>query len=463
MKWTISSENGFTPHSILKFFLIAAIILSALMALTSEFNHHPDEVHHLAAAEYYTNHFFPPEIGDPKVRDSYSGFGVSYLNYHWAEYFFAGKFMFLISPVVQNPLIAARFFNVFLFLILAIFFIYRSKKDKREFIIPCFLLITPQVWYVFSYINNDAFALFVSLIAAYQIAYPKSLLNKFLLAETFSANLSGGVWFGVLAGLLLVVKPNYWTFFIFIALWFLLEFPFNTRILRKFAFMLLIAVAILTFRVGLDFYVNGETNFAGISYVNKFFGNLETKGKLLAYQEEIAQYDCKPSTLEKDLMHSHKDLKLKDKGLSLIGLFTEKQWHKSSFNSFVGAYGNMNIWASGRYYAPMLILYIAFLLYVAFSVIRSKKAKSIKQLAITFFACFLTVFISVMFSWIYAFQSQGRYLFPVIGMVGLFIYANRQHLNNLIVHLFIIVTFLFSIYSFIFWGLKMINAVSQAH
>lgn len=457
MKWTISNENGFSPHFILKILLIAAIILSALMAMTSDFNRHPDEVHHLAAAQYYLNHFFPPEIGDPSVKNSYSVFGVSYLNYHWAEYFIAGKFMLLVSPVVQDPLIAGRSFSVFLFAALAIFFIYRSTNDSREFIIPCFLLITPQIWYVFGYVNNDAFALFISLIAVYQISYSKSLLNKFLEADAFSGKLSGGIWFGVLAGLLLIVKPNYWTFLVFIALWLLYAFPINVRILKKFALMFLIAFAVLTFRVGLDLYVNSETNFVGFSYVNKFFGNFETTGKLLAYQEEIAEDGCKPSTPAKDLANSCKELKLKDKGLSFTELFTEKKWHESSFKSFLGVYGYMNIWASGRFYLPFFLLYLAFGLYVVFALIRSRDKRSIVQLAITAFGCFLTVFVSVMLSWIYAYQPQGRYLFPVIGMLGLFIYANRRHLNNLIVHVFITGAFLFSIYSFIFWGLRMIN------
>lgn len=458
MKWTISSRNGFAPHSVLKIFLIAAIILSALMALTSNFNRHPDEVHHLAAAQYYTNHFFPPEIGDPAVRDSYSIFGVSYLNYHWAEYFVAGKFMLLVSPVVQDPLIAARFFSVFLFAALAIFFIYRSKSDNSEFIIPCFLLITPQIWYVFGYVNNDAFALFISLLAAYQIAFPASVLNKFLVSEAFTEKISGGVLFGILCGLLLIVKPNYWTFLVFIFLWLLSAFPFNARILKKLAFMFLIAAAVLTFRVGLDFYVNGETNFVGFSYVNKVFGNVESQGKLLAYQEQIAEYSRRPSTLENDLINSDPDLRLKDKGLSLAQLFTEKKWHESSFKSFLGVYGYMNIWASGRYYLPFILLYLAFGLYAIFAVIRSRDKKSVVQLAITALGSFLTVFVSVMLSWIYAYQPQGRYLFPGIGMIGLFVYANRRHLNNLIVHAFIAGAFLFSVYSFIFWGLRMINA-----
>ncbi len=460
MKWTILSEKGFVPHSALKILLIVAIVLSAIMAATSNFDRHPDEVHHLAAAKYYTNHFFPPEIGDPAVRDSYSVFGVSYLNYHWAEYFFAGKFMLLVSPIIQNPLNAARFFAVCLFAVLACWFIYRSKNDNSEFIIPCFLLITPQVWYVFGYVNNDAFALFVSIIAAYQIACPKSLLNQFLGTDAFSTKISGGALFGILCGLLLIVKPNYWTFLIFIALWLLYVFPFNARILKKFAFMIFIAVSVLTFRVGLDFYVNGETNFAGFSYLNKFFGNLETRGKLLAYQEEIAEYSRRTSTLENDLMNADKDLRLRDRGLSLTALFTEKKWHVFSFKSFIGVYGYMDIWAYGIYYQTMLLLYLLFILYGLFSVIRSKDKKSIVQLGIVSIGCFLTVFVSVMLSWLYAFQPQGRYLFPVIGMIGLFVYANRRHLNNLIVHFFIAVAFLLSIYSFIFWGLGMINTAS---
>ncbi|MEJ7848065.1 MAG: hypothetical protein WKF92_08265 [Pyrinomonadaceae bacterium] len=449
----------FEPHAALKICLCFAVILSAAMALKSEYNRHPDEIHHFEAAKYYQTHFFPPAIGVPSVRDSYSTYGVSYLNYHWAEYFFAGKFMLLISPLIQSPLIAARFFSVFLFSILAGLFIYRSQDNSAVFIITSFLLITPQIWYVFSYVNNDAFALFVSVAAAYQLAYPKSLLNKFLETIIFREGLWGRIWFGFLAGLLLIVKPNYWTFLIFITLWLAAAFPFNARILKKFAFMFLIAVAVLTFRISLDFYVNGETNFVGFSYINKFFGSLETTGKLLAFQEEIAEYPYRPSTLEKDLTNSHFGMKLKDKGVSLPQMFTQWKWHETSFNSFVGGYGYMNIWASGRFYKLMLLLYLGFGAYIIFSIIRVRDRKALKQFAIVTFGFFLTLFVSVMLSWIYAFQAQGRYFFPVIPMIGLFMYANRQLLNNSVVHAFLILTFLMSVYSFIFIGLARINSM----
>src|SRR5215212_3801704 len=95
--------------------LIAAPILASVMSLTSDYNHHPDEIHHFEAARYYVDHFFPPVIGDPAVRESYSVWGVSYLNYHWVEYFLAGKFMLLVSPLIGDQLIAARLFNIALF------------------------------------------------------------------------------------------------------------------------------------------------------------------------------------------------------------------------------------------------------------------------------------------------------------------------------------------------------------
>ncbi len=223
--------------------------------------------------------------------------------------------------------------------------------------------------------------------------------------------------------------------------------------------MFLIAVAVLTFRISLDFYVNGETNFVGFSYINKFFGSLETTGKLLAFQEEIAEYPYRPSTLEKDLTNSHFGMKLKDKGVSLPQMFTQWKWHETSFNSFVGGYGYMNIWASGRFYKLMLLLYLGFGAYIIFSIIRVRDRKALKQFAIVTFGFFLTLFVSVMLSWIYAFQAQGRYFFPVIPMIGLFMYANRQLLNNSVVHAFLILTFFMSIYSFIFIGLALINSM----
>ena len=188
MKWTIPTAEGFRPHKFLQLLLITSLILITLMTLSSSFNRHPDEINHFLAAQYYLYHSIPPVIDDPDIRESYSGYGVSYLNYNWAEYLFAGKFAYAVSPLIPDTLTAVRLSSVFLFASLMIFFIYRAREGLEHFIIPCFLLITPQIWYVFSYINNDAFALFISILIACQIAYEKSFLNRFLRSDDFSRN-----------------------------------------------------------------------------------------------------------------------------------------------------------------------------------------------------------------------------------------------------------------------------------
>ena len=469
MKWIYPKFNFFTPHSIIKICLAIALILSAAMALTSEFNRHPDEIHHFEAAKYYVNHFLPPEIGDAAVRDSYSVYGVSYLNYHWLEYLLAGKFIFLTAPLFGDELLAARFFNVFLFFCLIIYFWHcASGDDNRELIFPCFLLVTPQVWYVFSYVNNDAFALFASLLTAYQIARPKSLANEFLRAENFSARLFGGFVFGALLGVLLIVKTNYYAFLIFAALWLLCQFPIlklsraapriNFNRLKKFAFLAVVALSVLTFRCALDFYVNGETNFVGLSYANYFLGNFEDKkSRLLIYQEEIADAPYKPSTVENDLANTHPLLKMKAKGTSFAEMFSVWYWHETSFKSFVGIYGYMNRLAPHFYYRLMTILYVVFGCYLLVAIACRKRSESVLK-ALIFLAGFcLTIFISVYLSWTYSFQAQGRYLFPIVAMICLLVYENRQRLDNLFVHVFLGGAFLLSVYSFVFVALMKIN------
>ncbi|MGQ0540441.1 MAG: hypothetical protein ACT4O9_01160 [Blastocatellia bacterium] len=457
MKWTIFNGNQLPPKWVIAFLLSVAVILSAIMALSSDFNRHPDEIHHFEAAKYYIIHFFPPEIGDPAVRESYSVWGQSYLNYHFVEYFLAGKFTYAASLVGINPLAAARFFSVFLFSVLAFFFVYRSNIDCDLSIFPAFLLMTPQVWYVFSYVNNDVFALFLTMIAAYQLGYEKSSLNRFFDDSEFSSRIFGGLSFGLLIGLLFITKPNYWSFVLFSAVWLVFRFSLTLQNTKKFAVIAFVAFSVVGFRIGLDFYVNGETNFAGFSYLNKFFGGSEKKGKLLAYQEDVADYAMKPSTLKNDLANSHKDLALRDKGVSINEMLFKKGWIELSARSFAGVYGYMSIHAKRWMYFLAFTIYGLFLAYIFAAVCRSGDRAGIAQLAITTIGVTLTIFLSIMLSWIYAFQPQGRYLFPVLAMLGLFTYTNRRHLDNRVVQAFVILAFSVSVISFTYWGLTNIN------
>lgn len=458
MSSKILGFNGFDPSRWFILCLVTALFLVIAMSLYSAFDNHPDELHHFKAAQYYTRHFFPPEIGDPRVRDTYSVWGVSYLNYQWIEYFLAGKFMWLISPFGSDDTLSARFYQVFLLLLLAAFFVIKWRFDPAAAVMACFLLVSPQLWYVFSYVNNDAFALFVSVLLAYQMAGKNTLFRQFLDSGRVREGLLGGITFGLGAGILFTCKTNYWVFLGFAACWMLVTFPISLTAFKKYVLVLLIALSFVGFRITLDLYVNGETNFVGLSYINYFLGDFEKgRGKLLEYQDEVADPKYKPSVIEKDLSSTPPDVKMAAKGVPFSDVIFRMGWLRTSFFSSIGVYGYMSIFASPAYYKLMAVIYLAFVLYVIYALAKSRDRLSIRQLIVTTLFCTLSIFISAYLSWTYALQAQGRYLFPVFAMTAVLLATNRRHFNNLILSAMTVAAFLLSIYSFVFVGLAEIN------
>jgi len=451
--------------NVIRVCLIVAPILASVMSLTSDYNRHPDEIHHFEAARYYIDHFLPPEIGDPAVRNSYSVWGVSYLNYHWIEYLLAGKFILLISPITGDELTAARLFNVVLFAALAVFFIYVSRSDRDLLIIPAFLLITPQVWYVFSYVNNDAYPLAISFLAAYQAIYPTSALNRFLAVGKVGIGLAAGL----LLGLLLISKTNYYAFLIFLGLWVIYRsqvfrnfdgrMKLNTTVLGRLALIGLMGVAILGFRCSLDVYVNGETNFVGLSYVNYFLGDFEQKqSKLLEYQEQVAEPQFKPSTIDRDLGGTFPEFRLRDKGASYTEIFSKWRWHETSFESFVGVYGYMNIFAGKWYYRVIGMFYVAFVAYLIGVIAMRRRRDEIVALVIFLVGASISLFISSYLSWSYALQAQGRYLFPILPMLACLVFFLRDSINRAVMAGFVISCFAMAVYSFIYIGVRNVDS-----
>ncbi len=447
---------SFAPNRVFLYAMFVAIVLAALMSLTAGANRNPDEFHHLAAAHYYITHFIPPEIGDPAVRGSYSVWGTSYLDYQWIEYFLAGKFILLFEPVLGSELLAARFFNVALFTSLIIFFAVKIRTDPHALIIPSFFLITPQIWYIFGYFNNDAFAFFIAALLAYQLASPASITTRFFNGE--KPHLCGGVWFGVLAGTLLICKSNYWIFLIFAGLWLALQMRLSSGLIKKLAFVGLVGTVVLCGRIGLDLHANGETNFVGVSYVSFLgTGTLRAGSRLRALQEEIAAVPFKPSTFENDPAQTEQSVLLRAKGVEFSEIFTKWKFHTQSFKSFVGVYGYMDKTASSFYYVLFACLYFLFGGYLVFSVVRTRDGKIVMQLCLLVAGLLATVLISALLSWTYAFQAQGRYLFPAIPMLGVFIYANRLLFDRRFMNFFLAAAFFLSVYSFVFVGLPRIN------
>ena len=85
------------------------------------------------------------------------------------------------------------------------------------------LLLTPQIWYVFSYFNNDALPLFLSLLLA-DLAFGARAALVAVLSEPLRARRRcfRSLGSGVLLGLLVLTKSNYLPFLgfvVFFAIW----------------------------------------------------------------------------------------------------------------------------------------------------------------------------------------------------------------------------------------------------
>jgi len=471
------------------YLFVVVLILGLGMAWVSAFNSHPDEISHVKAADYYAQHWLPPRVGDPESRESYSLQGFSYLDEVDVVYLFAGKFGALLTATGMYDYHAYRVFNLLLFIGLIV--VWLRRVDAR--LAFSLLLISPQIWYVFSYFNADAFPLFLSLLIAHQLTSADSLFNRYLNAGSISAHFRGALLMGLLIGLLLLSKTNYYVFLLFVPFYLVLD-----RLgLAATATLFLVAAVIVTgtFITPLPRWVyfavavvlvayawqrwRWETNRRSIA-VWAFrllavaalaaaiavpwhaldlirYGSFQAKSNArVSYAEQITDDKFKPSRLGIP-GESYYGSRLKAKGVNYIDIFLPPwNWLAVSAASSVGVYGYMSIHGPAAYYMVMLLLLAAMLYYIARNLIREGGSEARHLLGLAGVFSVAMIFLSSYHSWVNDFQAQGRYLFPILGILAIVVgrYSSLFHARSY--GGFVVVLFLLSILSFIFTGLASI-------
>ena len=376
------------------------------MGIISGLDVNPDEWNgHVKAAAYYIQNWLPPAVDDPRIVSSISVFGVSYLWHIDPIYFFAVKATQVLSGIVSDFYLRVRLANAFLFLSLVLVFAIQIKRSK--WMVP-FIVISPQVWYVFSYFNNDAFPLFIAMILALQVVDPESSLNRYLASPTMGHQVRGGILIGILIGFLLSSKLNYRlyiVFLIFVGLWgVLFETSVPQRILRlkKWIFLFIVALLVYLPLYGYDQYVN----------------DFKKDEKGLIAMERHAAPQFKPSTMQNNLSSTYPGLRLKEKGISLQELLIQNSdWRELSFKSFFGLYGYMDLVSGEGYYLAVTSALIGFFLIVFFYVVFTLPARDVIFIFFVLLFSGLVVGQSVYHSWVNDYEPQGRYLFPILPML----------------------------------------------
>jgi hypothetical protein len=478
--------------------LVVAVALAMTMAVVSAINYvperwtgPPDEYLHRGAARYYLDHWLPPRVGDPATLDSYSrNYGFSYVNDTDYAYLFAGKFAALIAPAVPDHDLGFRLFNVLLLGILGALCALRAP-GFLIFLMP--LALSPQIWYIFSYFNNDGFALFLAVLIAYQIAQSGSLFNRHLDSPGLFRNISGALCLGLLVGLLALSKKNYLTFLAFISVAVVLErfgragavlaavaamvaagaylkwFEFaglepwhvaafgaavvlgailsapstrgaRVKVLIKCGWVCVVAAAVIVPRLWWDIAQHGSLE--------------QKKVAISQVQEQLAEPVYKPSRIYSEKRDGYYGIELRARGVALRELFARPwSWHTMTFVSATGQYGWLEYSAGKPYYAMVAGGYLLLLAVYARAVVRSGSiAKGLSFLLVSAFAA-LTVAVAVHHSWVNDFQAQGRYLFPVVGMLGVGLHGARRELEPRALIAVVAGCFALSVWSFVYIGL----------
>jgi hypothetical protein len=416
--------------------LLVALGLIVWMASISVFNAHPDEINHGQAVTYYLNRWLPNRICDPATRDSYTVYGLSYLDFNEPVYFLTGKFFALIKIFTDLAPKAFRLFNILLFLSLTILAVGSRKK-----LLFLFLLISPQIWYIFSYVNNDAFPLFLAFLFVWQVVSENSAFQNFLKQPKILL-ISGGLWVGLLLGLLAISKPNYLVFVGFACFWLFFLFWTGGKsyplLAKKIGLILGVVFAIFLIRSAINVSVNG----------------LDKSQKVAVCAEQIAEPRFKPShAFQPDPSSRYHS---KDRGQPFTSVLFDKKWYDLSYRGSFGYYGYMFTPSLRAYYLAVGGLLILLILYLMVKFLPRADVKEKILAAGTLFFILATLVISLLNSWFIDFQPQGKYLFPILPMLALWITHKERYFNKIILMLFILALFLLSVYSFIFSGITYI-------
>jgi len=431
-----STHHLFENYQFVPLFLASIFIMVTVMAVISKRNSHPDEYVHLQAAQYYTDHWLPPVIEDPDIRNTYSGYGASRLNTYEVYYFIGGKLKNIISLFHLPGYLSFRLINVLFFSIILISTI--KIPQTRVLAVP--LLISPQIWYIFSYANGDALGLLLSFIAGSQVLIPDSMLNSYLQRNDSSSNVIRLIFLAVLLTLLLLLKKNYLFFVAFLFFCLVLKIYRETdsncrrKMIKRLIALSMISFSLVGLRFGADYYVNG----------------FDRAAKLKQVEEKFAYYEYNPTTELKD---QHALLFLKERGYSLKYVAFDAHWLEKTFRSFFGVYGYLSISAPANYYQLVRHVAILFFTFFFFSIVLRAGILNNLLFGSLLFLTALMIGSSLIHSWISDFQPQGRYLMPFIPMIGLLFGLLKRYIHTYFNTIFVSILFIVSVYSFIYIGL----------
>jgi hypothetical protein len=422
------------PHVPPMYAILAAIacVLILCLSLTSAFNAHPDEVWHTAATSYFLFDHYPAANPTTQSAESISLYGSSYLATADICYPIAAQWTSILSTLCDLPfdqLQMDRLLSVIAFAVLAWFL---SRRSNQGMLLS--FLITPQLWYIFSYVNNDWFGV---VVATCLILFLNSSRVKF---HRFAVTGSAVSLFRLLPIVVLLVplyfsKPNYWVCAI------LCFYEPAIRLFRKNSSWST-RLRVLAFCVGLVFLS------AGCVLLKNSFSHETIQRVTVPANQPTDQSSAESIELFNRKAQTEK---LFEHHITIWNMLTKRQWIWLSSRSFFGDFGWMKFHLSLTYYYVAISVFVAL---VICALLSSRTESNFRPvLSFAFFVFAANICSAIAYSWFFDLQPQGRYLFPSLLAFGWMLSRLRGWQKSRIVRSLALLMALFAIYSFVCYAL----------
>lgn len=432
-RWVLRQAEGGTMLQKLSCVLFLGTILAAAamtiyVGLRSPFWLNPDEYDVKAAVLYYFSHFMPPDIRSDIINDSFPVYGTSRHFEFNMFYFYAGK----IGQFFSDAAVQIRLFSLILFVIMAALVIRNIRKNYALLFV---FLLTPQVWYIFSYSTSDALDFFMGFLCLYELIEEDSMLNR-LLRESFRKRHI--LYYGLLSVLFLHVfwaKMTFYTILMFLFFILLIRMLFKEKKERGVLFRKYLILAGLTLALFALRYM--ITDFPHYGF--------DKLGAVAEVTERQAEYGYRFSTPPMEAAYS---MRFFEKGISLGELLTQYDFHTNLFRTFAGFFGSYAFGAADWYYLAMGGLYLVLLGHTVRKLWMQKKSIFRWETGAVSLVCFIQYVMIVGNSWFVDFQPQGRYLLPVLFFIAYLISRVENVWEDKILRIVLVCTSALSLYAF---------------
>ena len=412
--------------------ILGAVLLCFYIGSRSPFWLNPDEYEVRAAVRYYRTHWLPPDLRSDSIADAFAVYGTSRHSEFNTFYFWVGK----IGQFFKDAALQSRWLNMGLFAAMAAVVV---KYCKKYFALLFVLLLTPQLWFIYSYTTSDALDFFWGFLAVFQLMKEDSTLNRLLEGSISKKEIPSYVLLSFLFVNMFWGKISFYPILLFVFLILLIRLLEKQGEERKVLFRKYLILAGLTFAIFAIRYMITDFRYYGFDKYGVYNEVMELR----------ATYEYKPSTPPQEQAGS---IYLYNKGVPLSLFFGEMRFNQDLFNTFAGFFGNYNFGMADWYYFAMAGLYIALFGSLIYELIKMKSKRKWLEFAAVI-GCIASQYLLVFINGYFVdFQPQGRYMLPALLYVAYLVYTCKESKNNKVIRLILCGTCILSLYAYLTVG-----------